>query len=229
MSIIKRSKNIINLDEFKNFNEPLSLGYFDLKLPKEDLRILRLAIRVEGGDFIIPPELLWIKPFFEKVLKYQREVIQVEHSFCYITIRKGYVKTKTDDKWHLDGFSTRITHIPEQNYIWSSNNATEYVNQGFNIDKRFNPLINNINFYLEDNIIKENIKNFKEKNIYCIDPYILHRRPFLSENIYRTFIRISFVPIEINDINNTQNNKLPRNYTKNGIDFRNNLTIFKKK
>lgn len=228
MSIIDRAKRIVNVKEFEGYSDPLSLGYFDVNPPKEDQHVLRVVVRVEGGDFVIPSELEWVRPFFEKVLKHQREVVQVEHSFSYITIRHGNVTSKRDDEWHLDGFSTRITHIPEQNYIWSSNNATEYVNQSFEINEKFNPLKNNINLYLEEDLKKENILKCKEKHIYCIDPYILHRRPALSEETFRTFIRVSFIPIEINDINNTQNKNLQRNYTKDGVAFRNNLTRFKK-
>lgn len=228
MSIEERAKRILNLNEFANNCEPISLGHFDLTPPENEQRVLRVAIRVEGGDFIIPKELEWVRPFFEKALNHQREAIKVEHSFSYITVRHGLVTTKTDDEWHLDGFSTRITHIPEQNYIWSSNDATEYLKQNIEIDKRFDPLKNNINFYLEEELKKENIMKCKEKHIYCIDPYILHRRPKLEKQTLRTFVRVSFVPIEINDINNTQNPCLPRKYTKDGVKFRNTLTRFEK-
>jgi hypothetical protein len=39
----------------------------------------------------------------------------------------------------------------------------------------------------------------------------------------RTFVRISFVPIEINDINNTKNLLIPRVYSGDGVAYRNRL------
>lgn len=226
MSIKERSKRILNLKEFENNTAPLNVGKMDLNCPFVEQKILRMAVRFEGNEFLIPDELNWVKPMFEKVLKFQRENIGIEHSFCYITIRHGLITSEKDDEWHLDGYSLRISHIPEQNYIWTSNHPTEYINKNIPIHKDLNPLIHNMNWYLEDFVNESDVLQCKEKEIYCIDPYILHRRPNIKDDIQRTFVRISFVPIEINDINNTQNPLCYRKYTKNGVEFRDKLEKF---
>ena len=223
MNIKDRAKKVVSVKEFKNAGKPLNIKEIDLEIPNEEQYILRMVVSVNGQDFYIPKELDWIKPLFNEALKHQREVIQVTHSFCYITIRHGLVKSKTDEEWHVDGFSTKITHIPEQNYTWCNKIGTEYSDLNIEFPNDFDPNKFNVNLFLEKHINKNNIHKCKEKTLYCFDPYIVHRRPIESENTIRTFVRISFVPIEINDINNTQNKLLQRLYTEDGVAKRNTL------
>lgn len=223
MSIQKRAKRIVSVEEFKQAGKPLEIKNIELKTPIEEQYILRMVVCINGKDFYIPKELEWIKPLFNEALKHQQNIIQVTHSFCYITVRNGLVKSKTDDEWHVDGFSTKITHIPEQNYIWCNTLGTEYSDLNVNFPDDFDSNKFNVNLFLKKYINKNNIYQCKEKTLYCLDPYIIHKRPIESENTIRTFVRISFVPIEINDINNTQNKLLPREYTEDGVSFRNNL------
>lgn len=149
----------------------------------------------------------------------------INHSFCYITVRHGYVKSITDDEWHVDGFSTRISHIPEQNYIWTNIKLTEYVKKRLKFPKDFNPKKHKIQHYFQNNINEnDKIYTFKENCLYCLNPYIIHKRLKNTEGLFRTFIRISFTPIEIQDINNTLNPILPKPILPDGVkDFRDNL------
>jgi len=80
----------------------------------------------------------------------------IEHSFCYLTVRSGKVTSRTDDVWHVDGYSEKITHLPEQNYIWCDKFPTEYVEKAFKIPDDFNPKIHNIHLFLQEEIEKSN-------------------------------------------------------------------------
>lgn len=149
--------------------------------------------------------------------------IGVKHPFCYLTIRKGPVTSVTDDEWHVDGFSQTVTHLPEQNYIWVDDTPTEYLN-GFpiKIPNDFNPNRHNIHKFFQKEINEYNgalpIQYIEPKTLYCMDPYIIHRRPTISNNsLDRTFVRLSFTPIEIEDVNNTPNPLIPTNYTRDGV------------
>lgn len=223
-----RAKRIVSTKEFENTGTPVATTSLELLCPYQEQKILRMAVRVDGGEYKIPEELNWLLPMFEHVKAYQENEIEVEHSFCYITVRHGLVDSVTDDEWHVDGFSTRITHIPEQNYIWTNNSGTEFVDLNIDFPKEFNPIFHNVNLFLEDFVIPSEIQQSKENTVYVLDPYILHRRPTETKQKERTFVRISFVPIEINDINNTQNPLIPRNYTKNGVSFRDSLKKYSK-
>jgi hypothetical protein len=222
-SISNRSAQILNLKPYEDEPRPEKVGFEKLSCPFPEQYILRMPIRVDGKQFLIPKKIDWIKPFFQKALDYQRNTIQIEHSFCYVTVRHGYIKSETDDEWHVDGFSTKISHIPEQNYIWSNCYPTEYLVNSITFPDDFNPLIHNINSYLSNYVTKEKIKKCLPNVIYCIDPYILHRRPKVKKCHKRTFCRISFTPIEINDINNTPNPFISRHYTNDGVNLRNKL------
>jgi len=58
-----------------------------------------------------------------------------------------------------------------------------------------------------------------------MDPYVVHRRPPISNGVVRTFVRISFTPIEIPDVNNTPNPLIPtQHYITDGVkSFREHL------
>lgn len=227
LTIKERAKKILSLEEYSNTGKPIKLDHLELKKPEKEQQILRMVICVDGLNFKIPSEIDWVKAMIKKTLKHQLESLNVRHSFCYVTIRHGLVNSEKDDLWHVDGFSTKITQIPEQNYIWCDHTPTEYVDLNVNFPSDFDPLKHNINFYLR-NHITNNILQCEEETIYCLDPYILHKRPENTNNKKRTFIRISFVPIEINDVNNTQNPLLKRIYNQDGLTVRDKLIDYNK-
>ena len=215
MSIIERAKRIVSVSEFENNVQPIELSRIDVKCPHDNQYILRMCVSTDGVNYLIPDELKWLKPLFIEALTHQMNAVDVEKKFCYITVRHGLVTSVTDDEWHVDGFSTKIEHVPEQNYIWTNRIPTEYTNVSIKFPEDFDPLTHNINYYLQDNITEE-VKQCKENVLYCMDPYILHRRPSVSTGTKRTFVRISFVPIMIDDVNNTQNPLLPQSYSHDG-------------
>lgn len=221
-TIIDRANRVVSLAEFEKNVYPIELSNINVICPFENQYILRMCVSTDGINFLIPNEMNWLKPLFIEALTHQKNVINVEKNFCYITVRHGVVKSVTDDEWHVDGFSTKISHVPEQNYIWTNSIPTEYTNVSVKFPDDFDPLKHNVNHFLEQNITDE-IKQCKENVLYCMDPYIIHRRPTVSTGTVRTFVRISFVPIMIDDINNTQNPKLLQNYKNDGIKYRNNL------
>jgi hypothetical protein len=222
MRIIDRAKRLVSVAEFENNVEPIELSKIEVKCPYGTQYILRMCISEDGETLHIPDELQWMKSLLIEALTHQQNVVNVDKKYCYITVRHGYVKSVTDDEWHVDGFSTKVSHVPEQNYIWSNRIPTEYTNVSVKFPDDFYPKVHNVNYFLQDNISEE-VRVCKENVLYCLDPYVLHRRPVESTNKVRTFVRISFVPIMIDDMNNTQNPLLPQSYTGDGVSFRNTL------
>lgn len=223
MSVKDRATRIVNTKEFLNCPLPEKVIKIEnLKAPT-DQYILRMCIKFNDSAVQLPDCLSWVKPLLEKALISQQEK-GINHPFIYITVRNGKVKSKTDDQWHLDGFSTRIEHTPEQNYIYTNKYCTEYVKQRVYVPRSLDPLIYNMNTFLDKFVKPENVLQCEENTLYCIDPYVLHRRPSnIPEDFERVFVRISFVPIEINDINNTVNPLLPVKCSKDGVKFRDEL------
>lgn len=222
-SIYDRAFDIINTRQFNNYNAPDELDQIDLDIPDGNTYILRILIRRPLEEFKIPDNLKWVQPLIEMSERNQKH-LGVIHPFCYLTIRSTDYLSKTTDEWHVDGFSTRITHLPEQNYIYVDHSPTEFLLKKINIPRDFDPLKHNIHYLIQDSVNDSDvIHTINNKTLYCFDPYVIHRRP---KNIIgrRTFIRISFTPIEINDVNNTENYMLKTYYDRDGIkDFRNKL------
>lgn len=223
-----RAKRLVNLDDFSDAGDPIRLVPLDLECPKARQYILRMPVRVDGGAHHVPEELAWLDGMLAEARSWQRYVVGVDHPFCYVTVRHGIVDSQTDDEWHVDGFSMKVAHVPEQNYTWCSTTPTEYVPLKVVIPTDFDPLRHNINRYLERFVDEAKVRTCLARTVYCMDPYLLHRRPKGTAGAMRTFVRISFVPIEINDIHNTQNPLLPRHYTADGVAYRNQLTDYQK-
>lgn len=230
MSIQTRATSALNLERYAYYNDYDRIHAIKAKCPLAHQYILRMPIQRPFGEILIPKELDWTKSLIRMAYHNQKSM-NIFQPFCYITIRHGIVESITDDEWHVDGFSTRITHLPEQNYIWCNNKPTEVVCQAIKFPKDFNPQKHNIHFFIQDKLkqCNINIETLDKNVLYCLDPYIIHRRPKVNMYEERTFIRISFTPIEIIDNNNTINPLLPiskcdRDSVK---DFRNKLKRYK--
>lgn len=223
--IINRTRIALNYFQYKKCNTPILICKTErIIVPEERQYILRMLIRRGNGDYCIPKEIEWCRDIIRAADEHQCS-IGIKQAYVYITIRSGVVNSVTDDEWHVDGFSMRITHIPEQNYIWCDRIGTEWLQQSFIIPKGFNPLKHNINNIFQAQAKQECITSTKANRIYMFDPYVVHRRNPSSTGKQRTMVRVSFLPIELMDDGNTPNPLLPCPiYNINGVeDFRNNL------
>lgn len=180
-----------------------------LSIP-DDQYVLRMCIMSpESNGIRLPPELQWLASTIDCCVAEQRW-LGLHHPYIYVTVRSGIVRSTTDDEWHVDGFSMRVRHAPEQNYVWTDCYPTEHLDQQFVIPADFDPHRHNIHSFFQDNADTSKIKQWPSEHLHQIDPYIVHRRPSIPEVTQRTFFRISFVPIEIEDDTNTPNPLLAR-------------------
>lgn len=225
MRIYERAFHALNLKYFNALNRPVVLDYMDIDVPKESCYILRMLIKRPDSRLSLPKELAWVYPLINAALKNQA-LFKIRQPFIYLTIRSGYIQAENNDVWHTDGFSMRISHIPEQNYGWCSTFPTEYTALPIKFPKDFNPLVHNIHSFIQNEVEKNNsqVKSVPDKTLFLFDPYVIHRRPVINDLFRRTFVRISFCPIEIEDKNNTINPLLMTNYLRDGVkEFRDKL------
>lgn len=222
----KRFWSPVNLEQFSNVNPPIEIGKILVKPPKVEQMVLRMLVRSPYSENIkLPSELKWLQSLIEKAEQFQF-TIGVRHPFLYITVRNGNVNSTLDDAWHTDGFSTKYHHLPEANYVWvNSDQPTEWVEQKFEFPLDFDALKHNVHLFCAKRVLQENIRRCKDKYLYFFDPYVVHRRPPITFGKWRTFVRISFTPIEIPDINNTLNPLIKTDhYIVDGVkNFRNSL------
>jgi hypothetical protein len=221
----ERAHQLLSLDGYSSAHQHLCSFGWNEPVP-QDQYILRMMIKSPWSNgYQIPPELEWIKSALAECEEFQ-ENLRIDHPFVYITVRSGIVRSVSDDEWHVDGFSMRVPHAPEQNYIWSNCHPTEVLTKNFVIPFDFNPMLHNLHRFFQVRAQTEDIKALKANRVYQIDPYVVHRRVCVPEGTHRTFFRISFVPIEIEDDTCTPNPLLePKVY--NRPDIRNSLIHYR--
>lgn len=226
MNIYERGKKLLNMEQYNQSNEAVCLGRFSIGQPKKDRQyILRMMIQSpETKGLILPSELLWLEDTIDTCLRNQIKH-DLPQKYIYVTVRHGIVTSVTDDEWHVDGFSMRKRHTPQQSYVWSDCFPTQYIKDSFPFPSSFDPLKHNIHHYFQDICKDKKIEQMLPRNIYCFDPYIVHRRPPESSGKQRTFVRISFLSLEIESDTCMQNPELPQKIY-NTIDFRHRLSRF---
>lgn len=226
MHTAARAKRILSLSTFAHVNGPEEVGTFIPACPLDNQQVLRMIVRLPHEGLQLPPEVEWTRPLFDITDAGQR-AIGIAHPFCYLTIRHGPVQSVTDDEWHVDGFSTKISHLPEQNYIVADSYPTEYVERAFHFPNGFDPLAHNVHRFFQSVISQGDIRQCKVNKVYCLDPYVPHRRVSIPADKIRTFLRVSYTPVEIMDDANTPNPLIPmRRYNRDGVAIRNKLAAY---
>lgn len=197
-TLYDRSYRNLNLKEYSAYLPPIDFGPIRLKCPYDRQYILRMMVKgLDGLVFHIPRELKWLEDTIHHC--HENQIANdVFHQFVYVTVRHGLVTSVTDDDWHVDGFAMRYAHPPEQNYIYSNCHSTEILQQKFKFPDDFDPMIHHIHQYFKDHADDSKKIQLPPNRFFIIDPYIVHRRPKNLDGA-RTFVRISFVPIEIED------------------------------
>lgn len=235
LGFVKRAFKAVNLKRFKKSHTADKVAKYILNCPYEDQHILRMMIRKPHGEFVIPKELEWVKDLVELCNNIQ-EQNNIRHPFCYITVRHGIHKCTTEDEWHTDGYSEVITHLPEQNYIVTNGeHTTEILPIHIKFPKKFNALKHDVVKYINSVISKipkvlvnEVITKALPNTVYVFDPYVIHRRPPEAFGTQRTFVRVTFVPIEIYDDACTPNPLMERvTYNRNASCTRDKLEEYK--
>ncbi len=206
-----RFTNILNLEQFRKQNGPTLVSGCRVSPPASAQYVLRMLVRAPHHDYWLPDEMCWLSPLLVAARAHQETVVGVRHPYCYVTVRHGDINfSHNDTEWHLDGFSMRYHHLPEANYLWlRSKHPTQFRLQGVDVPEDFDPLRHNIHKLLARRCEGGQTFSLRSQKLFMIDPYVLHRRPPESSGEWRTFVRISFTPIEINDRNNTPNPRIP--------------------
>lgn len=200
---IQRSRRNINLAEF-SFNpklHELNIGSWHFThhpVPN----ILRMPLRNTTGAYLDIPEMLSpLRALIDTLFIYQHIWLRA-HPFWYVTVRTEEVNDRSSMP-HVDGFSQRYPHVPETNYVLTTDDPTEYWMDGIDFPYDFNGRVHNLNTYVAAQV-KDKEPEIAEANcVYLLDPYIVHRRPMRTKR--RTFFRLTNVPIEIEDDAQTPN------------------------
>lgn len=225
--MIERFLAPVNLEQFsKTCNQPLYVGpAAESDFP--DQYILRMLVRSPySKGFQLTRDIQWLAGLVQQADNFQQTNMGIRHPYTYVTVRTSNPTSAAAYDWHVDGFSTKYTHLPEANYvIVFGEHGTEYADQAFDFPKDFDPLKHNVHLFFQKRIDYSKVKTITPGILYYMDPYVVHRRTTKISLKRRCFVRISFTPIEIPDINNTVNPLISTaHYNYDGIkEFRNSL------
>jgi hypothetical protein len=215
----RRSQELVSIAPFSHPVKLPHLEVGELMLDVEILRnvnVLRMPLDVVDGLPVLPKMLAALQPMLELATATQKRHFDT-HPFWYVTVRSGWSDERAE-RWHTDGFSMRIAHKPEQNYIWTSEYPTEVCQKAIHFPWNLDGKRYNIHLFIAEKIdATDVVVTMKKRTVYVIDPYVIHRKPKIKEMEAaradgRVFVRISNVPIEIEDDNYTTNPEIQRKF-----------------
>ena len=196
-------KKLKSLEDYSTLDAPELLWRERINAP-DDCMILRMLVRPKYGEWYIPKELNWLASTIKALSAIDRARTKIRDSWCYVTVRSGPAED-TADVWHFDGGSLRTELIPERNYVWVSDWGFQYKTGNISFPDNFDPVKHDMFSYVEHELRDSPVMGTQAGYWYLVTPFCFHRRNPESNNKQRVFIRISFVDIEIRDINCTQN------------------------
>ena len=193
--------------------------------PWGDINLLRLCIQAPYGAILLPSKLAFLKPALWDCIHFATAAdVAVHRSYMYLTIRHGQIRSTTDDEWHVDGYSRRVEHNPELNFVWANSYPMEWQDRPFSL-RGFDHTRDNIHRMLQEEVaaFSRSIRT-SPCTIYAFTPYLVHRRPpESSQDGPRSMFRLTICPVEIEDDTCSPNPLLPMG-PYNNTDIRDALT-----
>lgn len=217
---IKPLKNINTLwneEEFSNINLPnvlfqLNQEEINLYSCEEMIRVLDMPIKFPGSNYRIPKELSHLSSLILKIVSHEHLINdQIDNYYCYLTLDKRIVTkgmTTRKSGIHVDGFQgARLGEkLPvDHSYIIANNNPTIFYNHEFKVNKSWDKNCHN---YFEgfEKQKQENLAiTYPNNTVLLMDAYCLHEAPLVEEELFRTFLRLSFTVREFDRLGNAHN------------------------
>jgi len=230
----RRMGAVFDPEHFLYPSPPVDLGKVDIDVGSlEGTRVLRCPIKKPGSrTVLLPTELAPMTPFVRFVCETEAFANQhFEEFWCHITFENTYVEAKKTQRvagWHVDGFQgTRVArHRAEHSYLWATSKGAEFCLQPFFVS-HLDPTRHNLFNTLAEQAQEVNSYQGIARHVYLIDPYIVHRSPWMDVSGQRSIARITFTETELEDPTNTRNLSLgqPQDYAPR-IDVRDRLSTY---
>lgn len=190
---------------------PVDIGAVALDVTSlSGLRVLRCPIKTAGsGVVVLPSELAPLRPLVQHVCEIEQHAGPFQDFWCHISFERTEVQAGQHQRvpgWHVDGFQgPRLpAHRAEHSYLWADAHPTEYCLQPFFVS-HLDAGRHNIFAALEQQAHPGPVYAGLPHHVYLIDPYCVHRSPLLPEAGTRSFCRITFTELELEDADNTRN------------------------
>jgi hypothetical protein len=178
--------------------EPIVMGTFPIKCD-EIFFYQYLPIKMAHNSIVEIPDRLKIFDHLICNCIYEEGYAWLFDKYVYITAKHLFV---TPQYWgnrpgyHTDGFMT-----DDINFIWSDCNPTIFNTSNFNITPDHKQSL--IEF--ETQAIPENEKTYPDNTLLKLDQYVVHKVAPVTEQRFRTFVKISISREKYNLKGNTHN------------------------
>lgn len=225
-----------DVERYEYARPPIEIGHsrLDLSSIGPTVNVLRMPIKNPHTEYKCP---LAIKPFWnliERVAEYECG-FNPRHDDCmvHITIDRGTIEKGTTHRYpgfHGDGvqgakFSQKEYTPVEHSYVITSFPPTEFCIQPF-FFKHLNDAKHNIFHEMEVQVREVNVFKTIPLHLYLLDPYMVHRTPYVEETTERIFVRITYVYSELMNPHNTVNPLFPGQQYEEKHDVRKFLTLY---
>lgn len=206
-----------NENNFNKINLPIIIGNLtqkeiELYTIKEDIRVLDTPVKFPHTDYKLPKELAHLQTIIQKIIDYENSINNdIDNYYCYLTIDRRLVTKNSHTRKegiHVDGFQgSRLEQLykADHSYIIHSNTPTLFYNQSFKVHNNWDKSCHNYFKGFEEQKIIANQLSFENHTILFIDAYTLHEAAIATEDIYRTFLRLSFTQREFDRLGNAHN------------------------
>lgn len=186
----------------KRYGElPINLGIYPIECT-ENMYYLYMPIKILGQDSFIQIEdrLKFLSPLIVAVLKdLKKEQYNIFDSYMYLTVKNMLITPEylgNRPGYHSDGFMT-----DDINYIWCDGNPTIFNCSPFNLTMDENKSMAE----MEQQALAENEVVYPAYYLLKLDQYNIHKVAPISENMVRTFVKISVSKDKYNLLGNTHN------------------------
>lgn len=203
--------DLFDLNEFNRRHDPLVIGTMPRTLfefPHYGLRILDMPIKFPNQQPAIPDYAMKFGKFINRCLDHAWPTAR--DCYAYLTVDQGLVKAGTSQRTagaHVDGFQgTRIKDALPHDFGYCASNAlpTIFYKQTWDVahlDKGRD------NFFLEFDRQAIGLAEWQPTpcDIVYFDAYSVHRGAVATEDVARTFLRLSFSVREYDRLGNSIN------------------------
>lgn len=220
-----------NLTNFLSPRLPIDMGWNDVSEWKEcGTNVLRMPLKFPKTNYRLPQELYSLASLIKRVADYE-SFINPDHDacFCHITFDKSVIEGGQYHRFpgfHGDGIQgTKLTPKinVEHSYILCTTPPTEFCLQPFFL-KHLDESKHNYFLEFDKQAREDNVYKSLPNHLYLIDPYMVHRTPYLEKTVERIFVRITYAFTELQHPKNTLNPLFEGQAYDKRIDVREYLT-----
>ena len=174
--------------------------------------VLRMPLKWQNENNVrLPEEMKSLKPLITRLFAYERNINPRYQEFAaHITIDNRIIEGDTTHRFpHFHGddlqggiFQPKV--ITAHSYIVTTDPSTEVCLQPFFV-AHLHDTFEKVFDEFDRQARSENIVSVLGSHVYLVDPYNVHRSPIIEKKCFRTFLRITFTPVEMLLPHNTDN------------------------